>query len=230
MSYNIWPLGKLPKEFQRPELEQIRELGYDWEDPWDVVEMFELEIAKFAGSKYAVAVDSSTNGMFLCLKYIGYNGVITIPSRTYCSVPMMIINAGNRIHFDNYVWSGIYQLKPTKIYDGATRWTEGMYKAGDGFQVVSFQVKKRLPIGKGGMILTNNRSAVKWLKSMRYEGRHTGIKYEDDEFEQIGYNMYLTPEDAARGLILFDNLPKINEDSGNSQSYTDLSKQKIFDL
>ena len=234
MSYKRWPLGKLPKELQRPEFEQLRELGYEWVDPWDVVEIFEQEIADFAGSKYAVTVDNATNGLFLCLKY--FTGTVcmwhtvTIPSRTYCSVPMTIINAGHSVEFEDIEWNGVYQLKPYPIYDGSVRWTEDMYMADDGFQVVSFQIKKRLPIGKGGIILTNNKSAVKWLKSMRYEGRHTGIMYEEDEFEYIGYNMYMTPEDAARGLILFNNLPKINEDSANSESYTDLSKQKIFNL
>ena len=40
-NYKIWPVGKIPKEFQRPELDQVKELGYDWEDPRDVIDMFE---------------------------------------------------------------------------------------------------------------------------------------------------------------------------------------------
>ena len=39
--YNSWPLGKIPKELQRPELEQIKELGYNWNDPREVIDMFE---------------------------------------------------------------------------------------------------------------------------------------------------------------------------------------------
>ena len=121
-----------------------------------------------------------------------------------------------------------YQLKPTNIYDGATRWTEGMYEAGDGFQIVSFQVKKRIPIGKGGMILTNNKESVEWFKMMRYEGRHNDIPYTEDKFGLIGYNMYMTPEDAARGLILMKHTPKENEDSGGSFDNIDLTKQTIL--
>ena len=41
-----------------------------------------------------------------------------------------------------------------------------MYEAGDGYQVVSFQLKKRIPIGKGGMILTNNEKLYK--KKQKY--------------------------------------------------------------
>lgn len=228
MGYKIWPVGKIPKEFQRPELDQVREYGYDWNDPWDVVEMFENEVAKFAGCKYGISVDNCTDGLFLCLKYLNYDGEITIPSRTYVSVPMTIINAGCKVKFEDIEWSGIYQLNPTKVYDGATRWTDGMYEAGDGFQVVSSQIKKRIPIGKGGMILTNNENAVNWFKMMRYEGRHNEIKYEKDDFGLIGYNMYMTPEDAARGLILMKHTPNVNEDTGGSISCIDLTKQKVF--
>ena len=32
-------------------------------DPWDIVEGFENIVAEYAGSKYAVAVDSCTNSM-----------------------------------------------------------------------------------------------------------------------------------------------------------------------
>ena len=35
-----------------------------------------------------------------------------------------------------------------------------MFEAEDGYQVVSFQIKKRIPIGKGGMILTNDKKKI----------------------------------------------------------------------
>jgi dTDP-4-amino-4,6-dideoxygalactose transaminase len=159
---------------------------------------------------------------------VNAEGEIVIPARTYCSVPMVIIQNGCKVKFVDYEWSGIYRLEPTNVYDGAVRWTEGMYEAGDGYQVVSFQLKKRIPIGKGGMILTNDKDAMEWFKMMRYEGRHNTISYEKDELGLIGYNMYMTPEDAARGLILMNQVPRVNEDSGGSYDIPDLSKQPIF--
>ena len=94
--YREWPLGIPPKELQRKELDEVRELGYDWKDARDVITMFEEKVAKFAGSKYACAVDSCTNGIFLSLKHHrhfyghekGFPNTITIPSRTWVSVPM----------------------------------------------------------------------------------------------------------------------------------------------
>lgn len=229
MSYKIWPLGDIPKEFQRTELDKIKGYGYDWNDPFEVVDIFEREVAKFAGCDYGVAIDNCTDGLFLSLKYINYKGTITIPCRNYCSPPMSIIQAGCKVKFEDIEWSGVYQLKPTNVYDGATRWTEGMYEAGDGYQVISFQIKKRIPIGKGGMILTNDKDAYEWFKMMRYEGRNTDLPYVEDTLSGIGYNMYMTPEDAARGLILMNHTPRKNEDTGGSNNYTDLRKQRIFD-
>ena len=75
------------------------EEGYNTEDPWDIVEAFENKVAKYAGSKYAVATDSCTNSLFLCLKYLKAEGKISIPKKTYISVPQTIIHAGCDVEF-----------------------------------------------------------------------------------------------------------------------------------
>ena len=231
MSYKSWPLGQLPQEFQRPELEQIKKLGYKWKDPRDVITMFEDKVAKFAGAKYGVAVDCCSHGLFLSLKFYKdvlkmKNEFVEIPSYTYCSVPMQIKHAGFNPKFKDIQWSGVYQLKPFDIWDGAVRWTKGMYKGG--FHIVSFQLKKRIPIGRGGMILTDDPAAAEWFRKMTYDGRDLTISYMDDDFEYCGYHYYMTPEDAARGILLMDQVPKKNLDSGNNRTYSDLSTKKVF--
>lgn len=226
--YDSWPIGKLPKEWQRPELDQLKALGYELEDPRDAIKLFEEKVAKFAGSKYAVSVDCCSNGLFLCLKYLKASGTITVPSRTYVSVPMQVIHAGCKVKFKDFEWSGIYKLDPYNVYDGAVRWTKGMYVGDNALQVVSFQLKKRIPIGKGGMILTDNKDAYDWLKKASYDGRDLSVYYPEDDFEMLGWHMYMTPEDAARGIILMDQVPEENEDSGHSALYSDLSKKRCF--
>ena len=234
IKYSSWPLGKVPKKWHRKELDKVKELGYIWEDPRDVIKMFEQKVAHYAGSKYAVAVDSCSNGLFLCLKYLKATGTITIPSRTYVSVPMQIKHAGCDVDFEEKEWSGIYQLKPYPIFDGATRFTRGMYmgfachECKDALQVVSFQLKKRLPIGRGGMILTDDKDAYEWLCKARHDGRDLDTDYMDDDFGFLGWHMYMTPEDAARGIIIMDQLPACNPDSGGSNNYSDLSTKGIF--
>ena len=235
ISYNSWPIGKVPKELQRPELDKIKEMGYDWSDPREVVSMFEEKVAKFSGSKYAVSVDCCSNGIFLSLKYLQFKEEllpqqeITIPSHTYVSTPMQIIHAGNVVSFEDIEWSGVYQLSPTRVWDGAVRWKEGMYIGNNALQVVSFQIKKRIPIGRGGVILTDSEEAYNWLKLTSYDGRDLNLPYTDDNHIQIiGYHMYMTPEDAARGIILIDNIVGNNDDTGCNTNYPDLSKLKIF--
>jgi hypothetical protein len=81
-------------------------------------------------------------------------------------------------------------------------------------------------------ILTDNKDAYEWFRRARYCGRIDGLPYDKhEEFTQRGWNMYMTPEDAARGLLLFFELFKKSknfEDMGGSESYSDLSKSKIF--
>ena len=229
--YNPWPIGKVPKELQRPELDKLKELNYDWKDPRDVVTMFEEKVAKFAGSKYAVSVDCCSHGLFLSLKYLQSLGELTtnvnltIPKMTYISTPMQIIHAGNQVSFEDLEWSGVYQLKGSRVWDGAVRWSKNMYVGNNALQVVSFQIKKRIPIGKGGMILTDDLNAYKWLKLASYDGRDLNSPYTDNKhISMMGYHMYMTPEDAARGIILMNSVPEENEDTGNHKTYVDVSK------
>lgn len=225
--YKVWPIGKLPKEWQRPELDMLRQKGYSFDDPRDVVEIFEKKLAEFVRSKYAVALDNCTDAIFLCLKYLNATGEITVPARAYLSIPMAIMHAGCKVRFEQIDWSGVYQLKPYPVYDGAVRFTEGMYIR-DSFQCISFQIKKRLPIGKGGMIFTDSKDAYDWFKLMHFEGRNLDVDQWHDNFKMAGWNMYMTPEDAARGILLFDQLPRVNEDTGCQDNYPDLSKKEVF--
>ena len=200
--------------------------NFDLDNAWDIINLFEQKIANFCGSPYAVSVDSCTNALFLCLKYIDKPQTITIPNKTYVSVPNTILNAGYNVKFEDFEWSGNYPLRPLDIIDSAVRFKKDMYTSG--FQCISFHRRKIIPIGKGGMILTNDREAVEWFRLMRYEGRHLDIYYPEDKFGELGWNMYMTPEDAARGILLMDQLPEENEDTGNWKTYNDLSKQEVF--
>ena len=224
--FNSWPSGKLPIEFQRPELDLVKKLGYHWEDPRDVVDIFERKVAEFAGAKYGVAVDCCTHGIFLALKYLDATGVVEIPKHTYQSVPMNIIHAGCTVDFRDEQWAGVYQLKPYPVWDCATRWRKNMYIGG--FHVVSFQIKKRIPIGRGGMILTDDADAVDWLRKARYDGRDMSVSQWEDDADICGWHMYMTPEDAARGIILMDQVPEYTEDCGTWENYADLSQKKLF--
>jgi dTDP-4-amino-4,6-dideoxygalactose transaminase len=198
-------------------------------NPFKIVEMFEEEVANYTGAKYAVSVDNCTNALFLCCKFLNVDEV-TIPSKTYLSVPQSIIHAGGEVIFDKRdvtnSWSGIYQLKPYPIYDAAKRFTSNMYIPNT-FMCLSFHIKKTLKIGKGGMILTDNEDAVKWFKKARYEGRSEKLYHEDD-IDMLGWNMYMTPQQASHGLSLMQNIKLNNNDLGENDGYRDLTEFTVF--
>tara|TARA_Y100000310_G_scaffold112746_1_gene111261 strand:+ start:9644 stop:10246 length:603 start_codon:yes stop_codon:yes gene_type:complete len=194
-------------------------------NPFKIVEMFEETIADYTGAPFAVSVDSGTNALFLCCKYLEVETVI-IPAQTYLSVPQSIMHAGGKIKFEDIKWQGIYQLKPYSLYDAAKRFTSGMYIPGS-FMTLSFHIKKHLKMGKGGMILTDDKEAVEWLKRARYEGRGT-VKYHEDNISICGWNMYMTPQEAAHGLALMQNFPEHNKDLPEDPPYKDLREFTLF--
>ena len=188
--------------------------------------MFEEEVAHYTGASYAVAVDSCTDALFLCCKYLEVKKV-TIPSHTYLSVPQSIIQAGGHVFLNSKrLWEGIYSLDPYNIYDASKRFTSGMYLSGY-LMCLSFHDKKILAIGKGGMILTDDKKAADWFKLSRYEGRDSKL-YHDDDIKQLGWNMYMTPEQAARGLTLMANMPLHNEDLKEQGGYKNLAEFSVF--
>jgi dTDP-4-amino-4,6-dideoxygalactose transaminase len=198
-------------------------------NPYKIVKMFEEEIANYTGAPYVATVDSCTNALFLICKYLNVKEV-TIPSQTYLSVPQSIIHSGGEVIFDKRPktnhWKGIYQLKPYPIYDAAKRFTKNMYIKGS-YMGLSFHIKKQLPIWKGGAILCDNKEAYEWFKRARYEGRSEKY-YKDDDITFCGWNMYMTPQQEAHGLSMFQNYPEHMRDLGEDNGYRDLTEFTVF--
>tara|TARA_R110001592_G_scaffold202257_1_gene451537 strand:+ start:3289 stop:3930 length:642 start_codon:yes stop_codon:yes gene_type:complete len=198
-------------------------------NPYKIVKMFEEEISYYTGAPYVVTVDSCTNALFLVCKYLNVKEV-TIPSQTYLSVPQSIIHAGGEVIFNKNPeinhWRGIYQLKPYPIYDAAKRYTKDMYIK-DSYMCLSFHIKKQLPIWKGGAILCNNKEAYEWFKKARYEGRSEKY-YKEDDITFLGWNMYMTPQQAAHGLAMMQNYPEHKEDMQELNGYRDLTEFTVF--
>jgi len=194
---------------------------------YNLVKYFEDLISEYSGSKYAISVDSCTSALFLSLMYRNVkNKEVVIPKKTYISVPCSIIHAGGKVVFKNIQWKGIYEIQPVSVIDSALRFTQNMYIPGS-LYCLSFHMKKHLKIGKGGMILTDDRNAYKWLKLARYNGRE-GKDYMKETLKMIGWNMYMTPEDASRGIRIFKTLPSNNRDIANN--YQDLSLYKFDNI
>lgn len=196
---------------------------------------FEDALCRYTGAKYAVALDNESNALFLSLIYDNVKGKeIAIPSRTYPSVPCEIIHAGGRVQFcpvSGTTIKGAYPLIGSKVWDSALRFTHNMYQANT-FTCLSFTGPyKHLKLSKGGAILTDDYQAYLWFKRVRFSGRRE-CSYHNDNFDMLGWNFYMMPEIAARGLLLMGQFydmkgnPKYNDDL--EISYPDLSKFDIY--
>lgn len=227
--YNPWPNGKVPKHLQRGDLEHLKALGYQFDDARDVVDMFESKVSEFAGSKYAIAVDCCTHAIELCFRYKLHEnpafilGTVTVPKHTYVSAALVPMHLHVNAEFEDVKWEGLYFYGNTNIVDAAVLWHKGMYRSGT-MHCVSFQMKKIIPIGRGGMILTDSKEEYEWLKLARYDGRDLSLPYDHkDHMKMEGWHYYMTPEDAARGIMLMD---AINQEgnTGTWESYPDVTK------
>lgn len=201
-------------------------------DPYAVIEQFEAALCEYTGAPYAIAVNSCTNALFLALMWANNVGAfpdddITIPRRTYVSVPMQIAHAGFCLNFSDSDWwkrVSCYQLEPLPIWDCARKFNRNMYRPGQ-FQCLSFHWTKILGIQHGGAILHDNDAADEWLRRARFDGR---LPREPPEAAtMIGWHCLTTPEVAAAGLVRLANLPDNPPDLPNP-NYPDLSKMEIF--
>lgn len=219
---------------QRPELFLLDQLGYRIENPHDAVFLFEQEVAKYTSAPYCVVVDCLTHAVELCLRYLNVKPgqTIDVPRQTYPSIPMTVIKLGAQIRWTQQQWEGCYQLDPTPVVDSALHFAPDIYRPGQ-FLCLSFQHKKRLPIGRGGAILCDQPEAYEWLRRACYDGRTPGLSWKEDEIYSVGYHYYMTPEDAARGLILLNEL-KTTPDKclpsilGGYENYPDISQMPVF--
>ena len=206
---------------------------------YKITEEFEQQLSHYTGAKYVVTVDNMSNALFLALYYENHvkksiNGKISIPCRTYPSVPCEIIHAGLKVEFEpvkGKTIKGIYQLKGSNVWDSALTFTADMYKKDQHICVSFTGPYKHFKLSKGGAILTDCHEAYFWFKRSRYSGRRE-CSYHDDNLDMLGWNFYMMPELAARGSLLMgqfynmDGTKKHNEDI--ELPYPDLSKFKVY--
>ena len=186
---------------------------------------FENQIAEFFGAPYAVAVDSCTHGVELCLRYTLADHII-VPKNTYLSIPFLANKLGIELEWKNEDWIDYYYLT-NKIIDAAVLWKPNSYISGT-YMSLSFQYQKHLSLGRGGMILLDNEKDSIELKKMSYDGRLPNIPWREQNISSFGYHYYMTPETAQLGL---DKLPQAKFTPPKQwavKDWPDLTQMKIF--
>ena len=208
-------------------------------NPYKSTNDFEFALAEYTGSNYAVCLDNMSNALFLSLYYENHvkkscKEYITIPSRTYPSVPCEIIHAGLKVKFNKVegkTLTGAYLLEGSNVWDSALRFTADMYIPKSHMCISFTGPYKHFKLSKGGAILTDCSEANTWFRRARYSGRNE-CSYHDDHLDMLGWNFYMMPELASRGLLLMNQF--YNLDGSKKQNkdltlpYPDLSKFSVY--
>lgn len=214
--------------FPRPELEQLKKSGYQFEETWQVIDLFEKKLADYFGSPYAVVVDCCTHGLELCFRLINQpDQIVHVPVHTYMSVPMMLEKIHQPWQFVDTKWQESYRFDPLPVVDAAYLWRRNSYQSNT-LTCVSFQHKKHLCIGKGGVILTDRHDHYTRLQRMCRDGRDPKLLWTNDDISEIGYHYFMTPDDAARGIMMFDQLCNTPARVFGWQDYKLLTEYSVF--
>ena len=196
------------------------------------IEQLEEKVAEFFGAPFAVAVDCCTHALELCLRLHdegdGYPYQYTCTPHTYLSIPMTFEKLNLDWNFVDNEWEKYYTIGNTNIIDAAVLWEKDSYIPSS-MMCLSFQLRKHLSLGKGGMILLDNAEDADILRQIRYDGRpDLDRPWADQKIELFGYHYQMTYETAQLGLDKFDDVVKRIPKHWTYKDYPDLSTYKIF--
>ena len=193
---------------------------------FNVITEFEKEIAEFFGAPYAVAVDCCTHGIELCLRQQKIKHY-TVPKQTYISIPFLANKLNVSFEWRDEEWKDYYYLGGTNIIDAAVLWKRNSYIPNT-FMCVSFQFRKHLSLGRGGIILTDSKKDAILLKKMSYDGRLPDTPWREQDIECFGYHYYMTPETAELGLKKLPEAIEKQPVQWTTNDWPDLTNMKVF--
>jgi hypothetical protein len=151
----------------------------------------------------------------------------TCPTYTYISVPFTLEKLGIRWQFENKPWKDYYFLGNTNIIDAAVLWQKNSYVP-KSLMCLSFQYRKHLNLGRGGMILLDNEKDYIALKKMTYDGRIDNVPWAEQNIASIGYHYYMTPETAELGISKFSTVKDLSPKQWSWQDYPNLTNMEVF--
>jgi perosamine synthetase len=214
-------------------------------------EEFEQLIAKYVGSRHAVATSSATTGIHLALVAAGIQAgdEVLCPSYTFIATANAIVYAGATpvfVDIDRFT----YNIDPSLIEAAITPRTKAILPVSQvglaadldqikkiaqkhnlivvedaapsfgakienryvgsisDFTVFSFDARKILTTGEGGVITTDDDVAASRLRSMRAHSasasmlsRHTSSNVVLERYPELGYNYKMTDVSAAIGIV-----------------------------
>jgi dTDP-4-amino-4,6-dideoxygalactose transaminase len=193
---------------------------------FDSIVEFEKQIGIFFGAPYGIAVDCCTHGIELCLRYQNIK-YYTVPKRTYISIPYLANKLNIKFDWRDEEWQDYYYLGETNVIDAAVLWKRDSYIPGT-FMCVSFQYRKHLSLGRGGIILTDDKDSAIMLKKMSYDGRVPDVPWREQNIDTFGFHYYMTPETAVLGLKKLPTAISTKPKKWTVEDWPDLTQMEIF--
>ena len=162
-----------------------------------IVEKFEQKFLDYVGAKYACSVNSATNAIFLL--FLNKNTTVNVPSLIPPVVLNALITSGNKINFtDDVNWIGdsyiLHHFEDYKIIDSAQKVERDQFKkeANDN-DIMFFSFYPTKPVGSsdGGIIVSNDKDKIDYLKTLSFNGMSFAENNWDRKIIMPGYKFYL---------------------------------------
>ena len=179
-----------------------------------VVDEFTDNFCDYVGAKYGCAFNSATSAIFLLL--LNKNQKINIPSVIPPVVCNAILTSGNEINFiDNVGWVGnsyvLHDFENYKVIDSAQKVERNQFSIeADPQDLMVFSFYPTKPIGScdGGIVVSNDKKKIEWLK----EASLNGTTFASDNWNRYikfpGYKMYMN---SIQAYIANENLKKLDK-------------------
>ena len=151
------------------------------------------------------------------------------PCAIVFAIPFLSHKLNIPLEWRDEEWKDYYEISNSGIYDAAVLWGENTYVEGT-YMCISFQFQKHLSLGRGGMILTDNKEARNQLKKMSYDGRTPDLPWREQEIDTMGYHYYMTPETAMLGLDRLESAKNTKPRDWVISDWPDLTKLKVFNV
>tara|TARA_R110002167_G_scaffold70336_2_gene198165 strand:- start:1370 stop:2302 length:933 start_codon:yes stop_codon:yes gene_type:complete len=184
----------------------------------DIVIQYEKKIADYVGAKYACAINSATNAIFLIMKMEEYMNprIVKIPSIIPSVVANAIITSGNKVEFtDDVKWVGdsyiLHKFRTYKVVDSAQKLKPNQFRKEckpNDLMIFSHYPTKPLGGVDGGVIVTDDYKKYKWFKQAVLNGTTFSNNNWERGISFPGYKMYMSSIQAKILMNNFTNFDK----------------------
>ena len=190
-----------------------------------IVEKFEQKFLDYVGAKYACSVNSATNAIFLL--FLNKNTTVNVPSLIPPVVLNALITSGNKINFtDDVNWIGdsyiLHHFEDYKIIDSAQKVERDQFKkeANDN-DIMFFSFYPTKPVGSsdGGIIVSNDKDKIDYLKTLSFNGMSFAEINWDRKIIMPGYKFYLN---SIQAFIADKNLDILDQKKQKLKNIRDI--------